>query len=224
VYAVMLRALAVASACVLLALPAAAEVRIVLLPVAVHAQGEETEYLSAGLSSMLAARLEQYEGVRVVRPGEAPAEIEGDREAVAAARAAGGDFVIYGAFTRFGDGASLDLRCAQVVELADEEASPPSRRTFVHAGALAEIIPKLDTLSEKVVRYVLSGSGGSPRIAASAEAAAAPGNGQSALAAEVQELMRRVDALERAVHPPVATGEAAPAGKAAAGSGQTAVR
>jgi TolB-like protein len=222
----MLRALAVASACVLLAMPAAAEVRIVLLPVVVHAQGEETEYLSAGLSSMLAARLEQYEGVTVVRPGEAPAEIEGDREAVAAARAAGGEFVIYGAFTRFGDGASLDLRCAQVVELPDEEASPPSRRTFVHAGTLAEIIPKLDTLSEKVVRYVLSGSGGAPRIAASADAAAAPGNsqGQTTLAAEIQELMRRVDALERAVHPPVATGEAAPAGKAAVGSGQTAVR
>ena len=64
------RSLVVGVAGLLLCLPTLAEAaaRIVLLPISVYAAGADTDYLSTGLAEMLAARLERYEGVAVVRP------------------------------------------------------------------------------------------------------------------------------------------------------------
>ena len=112
------RSLAAGVAGLLLCLPTLAEasVRIVLLPISVYAAGAETGYLSTGLAEMLAARLERYEGVAVVRPAADAVPPEGEAQALEAAGALGADFVLFGSFTQFGEGASLDLRCAPVAE------------------------------------------------------------------------------------------------------------
>jgi TolB-like protein len=159
----------------LAALPAVAlaEVTLALAPVEVHATGEDSAYLADGLGEMLSARLEQFEDLRVVRidaPGDG---------AVAAGRAAGADYVLYGSFTRFGQGASLDLRCAATADGAGEP-----REVFIQAGLVSEIIPKLDTLAEKVARYAANGEVAHRR--------AGPPDAGATLA----DLVRRVEALE----------------------------
>jgi TolB-like protein len=180
--------------------------RIALLPIAVHAAGSDVDYLQSGLAEMMAARLDQYDGIIVVRPASDAMPPADEAAALEAARAMGAQFVLWGSFTRFGDGASLDLRCASVGEApaGDEVARDAARRLFVQSGTLAQIIPQLDTLANKVARHALSGSG-EPRIvgaeAPAAEAApAAPGPGA------LDEIVRRLDALERVVFQPVAAG------------------
>jgi hypothetical protein len=219
------RSLVAGVAGLLLCLPTLAEAapRIALLPISVYAAGAETDYLSTGLAEMLAARLERYEGVAVVRAGAEAAPPEGEGEALEAAAALGADFVLFGSFTQFGDGASLDLRCAKVgPEEASERGEDASRRVFVHSGTVAEIIPKLDTLAEKVVRYAFGDAGEARRVAApAADAGAGSGAaGDNPLA----DLERRVEALERAVYAPAVPGEAAPAAGAEAQSSGSPVR
>ena len=98
----------------------AAPVRAALLPIAVHSADEGSAYLSAGLAEMISARLEQSGSVSVVLvPGEAVATSE-VAKAIEAGKAAGVDYVVFGAFTQFGAGASLDVQCAAV--------NGPSRR------------------------------------------------------------------------------------------------
>lgn len=216
-----IRSAAVALVGALMALPALAEpnARVVLLPIAVHATGSDSEYLQQGLAEMLSARLEQFEGLVVVRPGDAALPAAGRQEALDRGRAAGADFVLYGSFTRFGEGASLDLRCDQLLppsEDPDAEVSEdPARQVFIQAGTLAEIIPDLDTLAEKVARFAITTPGG-PQLkgVAGASGNGAPAEGVSS--AEAQEILRRLDALERAVYAPVAQSEA-PAGDEATG-------
>lgn len=162
---------------------AAAPVRVALLPVTVHSSDSESGYLSAGLASMLSSRLEQFDDVVVLRLDAAKdAGARGDA-AVEAARKAGAQFVVYGSFTQFGEGASLDLQCASA-----GEGGGDARRIFVQSGTLGEIIPKLDELAEKIHLHVSGGyrSAGSPAGAAS---------GGSDLAS----LESRVEALERTV-------------------------
>ena len=66
-------------------------------------------------------------------------------EALEIGREAGGDYVIFGAFTQFGDGASLDVQCVPLRE-PSLERTLAARRIFVQSGAIGEIIPKLDEL------------------------------------------------------------------------------
>lgn len=226
----MYRSLAIVIAAALLSVPAQAAdaVRLALLPIAVHAStAEDTAYLSEGLSQMISARLEQFDGLRVVRPGAGPGAELDDAAAVEAARGAGAAFVLYGSFTQFGDGASLDLRCAEVAEARadddDDEVAIASRRVFVHSGTLAEIIPKLDIVAEKVARYAFAGEGGPHRSADIAKPVAPPSGSGPDVSAEVQELLKRVDALERTVYKPLAQ-ESPPAEAGDAGSEGTAVR
>ena len=208
----LIRFVLVGLAGVLLAGPALAgpRIRVALLPIAVHASGSESDYLQRGLAEMLSARLEQYDGLEVVRPGDAGNPTPTRDEAQARGREAGADFVLYGSFTRFGLGASLDLRCEQIISPPasedEEEVAGPARRVFIQAGTLAEIIPDLDTLAEKVARFAISAPGAPPRrsqagIARDAGARAGP------TAAEYREVLRRLDALERAAYAPVARGE-----------------
>jgi outer membrane protein insertion porin family len=196
--------LALVAALLALAGSAQAGARVALLPIDVHAAGAETAYLRKGLGEMLASRLEQYDGISVLRI-DAGEEVEpGAARAVEAARSAGADYVLYGSFTRFGEGASLDLRCAAVGAAAGPDApEPDSRRVFIHSGTLAEIIPQLDTLAEKVARYASEGR--ADRRGAVPEAAAVLGDSD-----ELEALRRRVDALERAVYSPVAAGASPP--------------
>ena len=87
--------------------------RLLLLPVVVHS-AEDPDYLRSGLSDMLASRFARIGALELVR-----GEIEGrgttDPEAaLELARKKGADYVLYGSFTRFGQGASLDVQCAPV--------------------------------------------------------------------------------------------------------------
>ncbi len=174
-------------------------VRIALLPVSVHARSTGTEYLSGGLAAMLSARLEQFEDVVVVRVdgnGNPPSKTGA---AIEAGRAVEADFVLFGSFTQFGEGASLDIRCARV---GDDGGEP--RRIFIQSGRVSEIIPSLDGLAEKIARYALGHDGGTGGRTIEA-------NGVPAVAGpspeEYEELLDRIEALEGVVYKPVASGE-----------------
>ena len=86
-----------------------------VLPVVVHTATDESDYLSKGLAQMLSARLEQAGGIDVALLGD-PSQAtdrrgDGRRQCGYEVNA---DFVIFGSFTQFGNGASLDMRCARV--------------------------------------------------------------------------------------------------------------
>ncbi len=167
-------------------------IRVAMLPVLVNSSLAETGHLSAGLADMVAARLEQNGQIVIIRL-DAPATSR--EEAIAAGKEAGADYVLFGSYTQFGAGASLDLRCAPVV---GEEADEP-RRVFIQAGSASEMIPKLGVLSESVSRYLV-GTAAPPEPLAGAEATAAGAPGAASLA----DIEQRVEALERVIFAPPA--------------------
>jgi TolB-like protein len=179
-----------ASAAVLLASPAAAEPgkpRLLILPVVVHS-AEAPEYVRGGLADMLNSRFARIGALEVIRdddPEHATSQLE---EALAAGRAADADFVLFGSFTRFGKGASLDVQCAPTAE--DENSRrEPLREIFVHSGSIGEIIPDLDELAGKVSRFA-RGEAVQAATPPAAPAAASPSS------AELDDLLSRVAALE----------------------------
>jgi outer membrane protein insertion porin family len=183
--AAALGALAAAALGALAAAAAGEERRTVaILPVVVHAV-EEQAYLRDGLADMLASRLGQQPGIGVIRVSDPAAATLEPEAARAAGRAVGAQWVLYGSFTRFGEGASLDVQCIPVA--APGEPSP--RSIFVQSGRLADLIPRLDGLAERVALHVLGRDAATPGAAANAN-----GVGR----AELDELRRRVEALERA--------------------------
>ncbi|MGE4653181.1 MAG: hypothetical protein AAEJ53_20025 [Myxococcota bacterium] len=187
----------------LLALPIglrADSLQVVALPIVVHSAESDPRYVSEGLADMLSARLEQLRGVRVVSPGDSsPATVKLE-EALAIGREAGGDYVIFGAFTQFGDGASLDVQCVPLRE-PSLERTLAARRIFVQSGAIGEIIPKLDELVDRVAFYLDR----RPVDAELAPVAASPGPPLPApgmkeeRSIELQALRERVDALEKLI-------------------------
>jgi TolB-like protein len=190
---------AVAAALPLLAVAAGAAptVRVAVLPVVIHSL-EEREYLQNGIADMLSTRLERNPALAIVRIRDAAQATTDGEAARAAARAAGAEFVVFGSFTRFGEGASLDLRCLPV---AGEKGDDP-RSVFVQAGSVGEIIPRLDDVVDKVGRYVTSGDAGTPAVAAGpapAAGAAPPEAFQDALS-ELDELRARVERLEELLY------------------------
>jgi hypothetical protein len=187
---------------------AASAARVAVLPVVVHSEAP-SEYLRDGLADMLASRLGLAPGLEVVRVDD-PKEATTDAgRARAAARSVGADWVLFGSFTHFGQGASLDLVCSP----AAEEVSAPPRQLFVHSGTLGEIIPRLDDVASKVAAYV-AGSRSTPAVSSGPEG---PGDVQDALS-ELEDLRQRVEALERKAQDgtapavPEPTLEPAPAG------------
>jgi len=167
-------------------------IRVAMLPVSINSSLSETGHLSAGLADMIAARLEQNGRIVIVRL-DAPATSR--EEAIAAGKAAGAEFVLFGSYTQFGDGASLDLRCAPVTGSGTDEP----RRVFIQAGSASEIIPKLSVLSENVARYLV-GAAESPGSAVVAESPAEEAPGADSLA----DIERRVEALESVIFAPPA--------------------
>jgi outer membrane protein insertion porin family len=168
---------------------------VAILPVVVHAL-EDQAYLREGLADMLASRLGQQPGIGVVRiddPARATLDPKAAREA---ARAVGAQWVLFGSFTRFGEGASLDVQCVPVAAPGD----PGPRSIFVQSGQIAELIPQLEGVAERVAAHVLGRDGG----------ARGPTGGVSR--SEVDDLRRRVEALERrpAAAAPPAPAPAAP--------------
>jgi TolB-like protein len=166
---------------------AAESARVVILPVVVHSATSDSAYVSQGLADMLSARLEQIGGVDVVLSDDSAAATSQLPRAVELGRGQGGDYVVFGSFTQFGDGASLDLRCAPL-----DQGERPPRTIFVQSGTMGEIIPKLDELANKIAQYV-SGE-------LQAQSAANPVRAEGVA---VSELRSRVEALERAVFPPI---------------------
>jgi len=196
---------------------AAAPLRVAILPLAVHSAQPDTNYLSAGLADMLAARLEMSGAVQVVRV-ESNARHTELGPALEVGRAASADYVLFGSFTHFGQGASLDLRCARVAAADGEGEGEALRRVFVQSGTLAEIIPRLDDLTTRLEQFLL---GGAP----------APGNGAGVASGPASEsprlraLERRVETLEREVERlRTAGGEGAAGPAAGAGSNGGSVR
>jgi TolB-like protein len=197
----MFRTLAgtVAAALPLLAVAAAAAptVRVAVLPVVVHSL-EQREYLQNGIADMLSTRLERNDALAIVRVRDAAQATTDGEAARAAARAAGAEFVVFGSFTRFGDGASLDLRCLPV---AGAKGDDP-RSVFVQSGSVSEIIPRLDDVAEKVARYVTSGDTGTPAVASGPSPAAggAPPEAFQDALSELDELRARVERLEELLY------------------------
>jgi TolB-like protein len=169
--------------------PASAEgtIRIALLPMVVHS-AESPEYLRAGLSDMLASRLERvpdFEVVRVEDPKTATTQLS---TALRVAEKFDAAFVLFGSFTRFGTGASLDVQCAGT---RVESGRDPLREIFVHSGSIGDVIPDLDDLVGKVARFVIADY--EERLQASGDLPELPST------RALVELQRRVDALEEAL-------------------------
>ena len=184
-----------------LASPAAAQdVKIAILPVVVNAL-DGHQYLQQGLADMLASRIGRYDGVAIVRLDDPEAATSNPAKAREAGREAGAEYVVFGSFTTFGNGASLDLGCGPTAE--DERSR--GKEVFVQAGTLSEIIPKLDGLAQRVARFAVTGRSLAPPVASAPPGAGARAGGDGVDPAAFQALRERVEALEREVY---AAGEA----------------
>lgn len=187
-----------------------ADARVAILPIVVHTH-EEPDYLRAGLADMLASRLGRAPGVSVVRVQGSDQSTTDAEAARRAGRDAGADYVLFGSFTRFGEGASLDVRCLPVA--GEDEAGP--RSIFIQSGSLGEVIPSLDGLAEKVSRYV---RGGGAAVAAGDDARAPRAGSDGAgelqdVRSELEALRERVQLLERRVDPDSGDGATARSGE-----------
>jgi TolB-like protein len=157
--------------------------KLLVLPIVVHS-AEDPEYLRNGLADMLTARFSRIGGLELLRPSDPEKGTTKLDKALELGRKAGADFVLYGSFTRFGQGASLDVQCTPTDETKKRE---PLREIFVHSGSIGEIIPDLDELAGKVSRFA-NGELVSPVGHASAGYAGGTGG--------TEDLIRRIEALE----------------------------
>ena len=133
------------------ALAAADRVKIAVLPVVVHSS-ESRQYLRDGIADMMSSRLEQVKQLEVIRVDDESLATNRASEAIAEGRKLGADYVLYGSFTRFGEGASLDVQC---VAVAEDEAGAPVRRIFVQSGHIGSLIPDLDDLVGRITRFAV---------------------------------------------------------------------
>jgi TolB-like protein len=161
--------------------------KLLLLPIVVHS-AEDPEYVRDGLADMLTARFSRIGGLELVRQRDADRGTTDRVEALKVARKAGADFVLYGSFTRFGQGASLDVQCSPTDE---SKGRAPLREIFVHSGSIGEIIPDLDDLAGKVSRFAKGENISSSVPVSEGVAPAASQN--------LQELIDRIEALEEAI-------------------------
>lgn len=177
---------------------AAGSVRIAILPIVVHST-DEHEYLQQGMAEMLTSRMRLLPQVSVVRVEDTATATTDATEARESARAVNADYVLFGSFTRFGEGASLDVECARV------DGGGDVRRVFVQSGTLGEIIPKLDGLAQKIARFAQSDGADLPAVGSGPGGPDAPA-GDGVDAGRVDALERRLEALERVVLPAGAEG------------------
>jgi hypothetical protein len=173
-------------------------VRVVILPVVVHRAANDSGYVSRGVADMLSARFQQVGGISVVRVESAKAATTDREEAQKTARRLEGDFVLYGAFTQFGEGASLDIHCASLQ--ASDAGDDAPRRVFIQSGTIGDIIPKMDMLVDKIVMFIQSGGTAVANNAPGAMGDSAARIGGAADIDAIQELRERVEALEQAVY------------------------
>jgi hypothetical protein len=169
--------------------------RLLLLPVVVHS-AEDPEYLRDGLADMLSARFDRIGALELVRPAAGARGTSDPERALALARKAGVDFVLFGSFTRFGQGASLDVQCLPVSPAGAQRE--PLREIFVHSGSIGEIIPDLDELAGKVSRFA---RGEAVVESAGPGAVPAPSVAPASVVddAALGDLIVRIEALESAL-------------------------
>jgi TolB-like protein len=165
-------------------------IRVAVLPVHVNAAADAA-YLQDGLADMLAARLGQHEGIAVIPVRDRASATPDTERARELARGLSADFVLFGSFTRFGSGASLDVKCLPV--RSNDEIDP--RSVFIQAGELGEIIPQLDGLVGRIARYV--GSGPRATVEDDQDQAARARGLRDALT-QIDQLTERVQRLEGA--------------------------
>jgi len=191
-------AVLVALACVIGAGPArsAALVRIAILPIVVHSADDPT-YLRNGLADMLASRIEQAGGFEVIRVDDVSRATTRLVRAVTIGREVDAQFVLFGSFTRFGTGASLDMQC---VSTRDDFEADTLREIFVHSGSIGEVIPDLEDLVGKVGRFAIEGFGAEPVPAAAPPAPEVTATDEG-LAARIQALEQAVAELRAAAAP-----------------------
>ena len=165
-------------------------IRVAILPMVVNSVGEQS-YLRSGLSDMLASRLGQNPAVAVVR---IEAESQATTDPVRAANIGvenGAHYVVFGSFTQFGQGASLDVQCVEARKIDDGDDAG-ARRVFIQSGTVGDIIPKLDETAQKIGRFVA----GSEPAAAVPPVGTAPAPAPDAREAELADLRRRLEAVE----------------------------
>jgi hypothetical protein len=136
---------------------------------------------------MLQARFRQggvFELKQITDPSRSTTDLA---EAVAVARDENADFVLFGSFTRFGAGASLDMQAATTALGGPDESM---REIFVHSGSIAEVIPDLDELVGKVTQFANADPVSGVALPNSQDAGVPQGESQ------VEQLQRRVEALE----------------------------
>ena len=143
-------------------------VRVALLPLVVHS-AEGRDYLQQGLSDMLVSRLARAERLAVVPVDDPKAATDDAAAARKTGLANGAEFVVYGSFTRFGEGASLELRCASV---RDAKAEP--RHIYVHANSMGELLPMLDGVADRTTYAVLGPSSEAPPVSSGPKAEPPP--------------------------------------------------
>ena len=162
-------------------------VRVALLPMVVHS-AESPNYVRRGLADMMASRLERVTDLDVIRVEDAAAATTNLAKALKRARKVDAEFVVFGSFTRFGTGASLDVQCAAATREAGDD---PLREIFVHSGTIGDVIPDLGDLVGKVARFIIRDY--SERIIEAGQRPDLPSTRTLA------ELKRRVEALEQAL-------------------------
>jgi TolB-like protein len=166
---------------------------LLLLPFVVHSS-EDPEYVRGGLADMLSARFARIGILNLMRendPAKGTSQLE---EALSTAEGTGADYVLFGSFTRFGQGASLDVQCAPT-STGPGQAQEPLREIFVHSGSIGDIIPDLDELAGKVSRFAR----GEVIEGPPSQAASLGGGGGGVGAPELRNLTRRVEELEALV-------------------------
>ncbi|MBY0399242.1 hypothetical protein K2X89_03030 [Myxococcota bacterium] len=161
--------------------------KLLLLPIVVHS-AEDPSYLREGLSDMLTARLARIGVIQLVTPDPNTQGTTQLDRARSTARRLGADYVLFGSFTRFGQGASLDVQCASAQPGGRPE---PLREIFVHSGSIGDIIPDLDELAGKVSRFA--------RGEVVAPSAPAASSGVAVSLRDYQALLARVGALEKSL-------------------------
>jgi hypothetical protein len=168
--------------------------RIVILPIVVHSAASDSAYVSRGITDMISSRLEQTGRVQVERVEDPNAATTVLGKALDFGKARGGDYLIFGAFTQFGDGASLDVHCLPL-DVKNEAEAASARRIFISSGKMGDLIPKLDEIVDRVALYTKVGPM-QAQPGAPATAAAAPSPAQ---AEALRDMARRLEALEKAV-------------------------
>jgi TolB-like protein len=176
--------------------------RIAILPMVVNSVGEHG-YLRSGLSDMLASRLGQNPRVAVLRLEDADQATTDPARAAAIGAEHAADFVVFGSFTQFGQGASLDVQCVEARALEEDEG-PPARRVFIQSGTVGDIIPKLDETAQKIAMFATgpAPAAGPPAVAAGplagpAPPLSAPTQAPGPTLEEVEALRRRLEAIEQ---------------------------